>query len=402
MKKIAIGLAAAWISAPAIAGDIKVKPLIDTRLPWENVDQKGTAKDANAVTVRARVGAEFALGDWRLLGELESTTPVVERYFSGLNGKTQYPLVADPTNVELNRLQIQYRGLPKTVVTLGRQRINIEDQRFVGNVGWRQNEQTFDAARLEYGTPKSLQLDVTYAWRVQPIWGIDGTGPRQRLIKGDNVFVAASYPTPIGKLTGFAFLVDQDEAAVQNFRQSSQSYGARLSGSQTFSKLVKFNYALSYANQTDYHRNPNRYSAVYYLFDGGLDVAAFKFGAGYEVLGADKGAPFTSFQTPLATLHKFNGWADKFLVTPPNGLRDLYASAGYGWKKPLGLDAITAQVGYHRFDSDRLSQHYGNEWNALLSAKKGRWTATAKLASYDADKFATDTRKLWLQLEWAY
>lgn len=402
MNKFAIGLAAACTSAPAIAGDIKVKPLIDTRLRWENVDQTGTVKDADAVTFRARVGAELALGDWRLLGEAEGTAALSDHYFNGFNGKTQYPLVADPTNLELNRLQIQYRGLPKTVFTVGRQRINIEDQRFVGNVGWRQNEQTFDAARAEYGTPKGLQLDLTYAWRVQTIWGIHGTGARQQEIDGNNVFALASYPTPLGKLSGFAFLVDQDEAAVQNYRQSSQSYGARLAGTRPLSKLVKFNYALSYANQSDYHRNPNRYSANYYLVDLGLDVAAFKFGAGYEVLGAHNGLAFTSFQTPLATLHKFQGWADKFLVTPPNGIRDLYASAGYGLKKPLRLDSATAQLVFHRFDSDRLSQHYGDEWDALLSAKKGRWTATAKLASYSADRFATDTRKLWLQLEWIY
>ena len=53
--------------------------------------------------------------------------------------------------------------------------------------------------------------------------------------------------------------------------------------------------------------------------------------------GADKGAPFTSFQTLLATLHKFQGWADKFLTTPPNGIRDLYGSAGYTLKKAVGL-----------------------------------------------------------------
>ena len=117
---------------------------------------------------------------------------------------------------------------------------------------------------------------------------------------------------------------------------------------------------------------------------------------------ADEGAPLTSFQTPLATLHKFQGWADKFLTTPPNGIRDWYGSAGYGWKKPLGLDGINATLVYHRFGSDRIAIHYGNEWDAMITARKGRWTATAKLAAYDADLFATDTRKFWLQLEWAY
>lgn len=402
MRRLFIGLAAGWFAAPALASGISVKPLIDTRLRWENVDQEGIAKDANADTLRTRLGVELASGDWRVLGEMESTTAIVERYFSGLNGKTRYPLVADPTNLELNRLQLQYRGLPKAIVTVGRQRINIEDQRFVGSVGWRQNEQTFDAARFEYGATKGLQLDLTYAWSDRTIWGIDGTAARQRAIGGSDVFATASYPTPLGKLTGFAFLVDQDEAVVQNFRQSSQSYGARLAGTRPLSKKVKLTYALSYARQSDYHRNPNRYRADYALAEASLDISAWKIGAGYERLGADKGLPFTSFQTPLATLHKFQGWADKFLITPPNGIQDHYGQAGYGWKKVAGLDTISAQIVYHRFDSARLGQHYGNEWDALLAAKKGRWTATAKLADYKADAFATDARKLWLQLEWAY
>jgi hypothetical protein len=397
-----IGLAAGCFAAPALADGIAIKPLLDTRLRWENVDQEGIAKDANAVTFRARGGAELSAGDWRLLGEVEGTTAIVERYFSGLNGKSQYPLVADPANFELNRFQLQYRGIKKAVVTVGRQRINIEDQRFVGSVGWRQNEQTFDAARFEYGDAKGLQFDLTYAWSDRTIWGIEGKGARQQAISGDNVFATASYPTPIGKLTGFAFLVDQDEAVVQNFRQSSQSYGARLAGSRPLSKAMKLTYALSYARQSDYHRNPNDYHADYALAEAGLESSAWKLGAGYELLGADKGLAFTSFQTPLATLHKFQGWADKFLTTPPNGIQDYYAQAGYGWKKVAGLDAINALIVYHRFDSARADQHYGNEWDASLAAKKGKWTATAKLADYNAKAFATDTRKLWLQLEWAY
>src|SRR5579864_2257113 len=370
MNKLVIGLAAGWIAAPAIAADIDLKPLIDTRLRWENVDQDGVAENANAVTLRARVGAEVSTGDWRLLGEVESTIPLVERYFSGLNGKTRYPLVADPANFELNRLQLQYKGIKNATVTMGRQRINIEDQRFVGSAGWRQNEQTFDAGRVEYGDPKGLQLDLTYAWSDRTIWGIEGTGARPRSIDGNNVFATASYATRFGKLTGFAFLVDQDEAAVQNFRQSSQSYGARLAGTRLLSKAAKLTYALSYARQSDYHRNPNRYRADYALAELGAEIAAWKVGVGYELLGADKGVAFTSFQTPLATLHKFQGWADKFLTTPPNGIQDYYAQAGYGWKKKAGLDAINAQIVYHRFDSARADQHYGNEWDALLSAKK--------------------------------
>lgn len=400
--RLILGAALAALVTPASAMAQDIKPLLDTRLRYENVDQDGFDRDSSAWTLRARAGAEIKSGDWTLLAEGEGTVALVERYDSGLNGRTRFPLVGDPENIELNRFQVQYRGLPKTLVTLGRQRINLDDQRFVGAAGWRQNEQTFDAVRLEYGAPKGLKADLAYAWSVRTIWGVDGAGARQQAIGGNNVFTTISHPTVLGTLSGFAFLVDQDEAAVQGYRLSSQTYGVRLAGSHKLARAAKLNYVLSYARQSDFHRNPNDYRADYWLAEANVEFGSAKVGVGHERLGADDGLALTSFQTPLATLHKFQGWGDKFLTTPPSGVRDWYGSAGYGWKKVAGLDSIAATLVYHRFDSDRRSLHYGNEWDALLSAKKGRWTATAKLASYDADDFATDTTKVWLQLEWAY
>ena len=401
MRLILVAAAAsACVSAPALAQE--VTPLLDARLRWENVGQEGIERQGDAMTFRLRAGADLTSGDWSLLAEGEATAAPVERYDSGVNSKTGYPIAADPENIELNRLQLQYRGLRKALVTFGRQRINIEDQRFVGAVGWRQNEQTFDAVRLEYGGANSLRADLIYSWSVRTIWGVDGRDARQQAIGGNNVFAFLSHPTPVGTLSGFAFLVDQDEAAVHGYRLSSKSYGVRLAGSQSLSPSAKISYALSHARQSDWRRNPNNYRASYWLAEAGLELGAARFGLGHERLGSDKGLPLTSFQTPLATLHKFQGWADKFLVTPPNGIRDSYVSAGYGWTTAASIDAINAGIVHRRFRSDRLGLHYGKEWDAILSAKKGRWTATAKLAAYDADEFATDTRKLWLQLDWSY
>ncbi|MEO7187124.1 MAG: hypothetical protein ABIW58_01810, partial [Sphingomicrobium sp.] len=136
-------LSAAICTMPAQAQNLKVKPLLDLRLRYEDVDQDGIAREARALTTRVRAGAEFKTGPWSVLAEGEATGALSEKYFSGLNSRTNLPLVADPENIELNRLQLQYRGVPKLVATVGRQRINLEDQRFVGSVGWRQNEQTF-------------------------------------------------------------------------------------------------------------------------------------------------------------------------------------------------------------------------------------------------------------------
>ena len=219
------------------------------------------------------------------------------------------------------------------------------------------------------------------------------------------MFGNAGYTTPVGTLSGFAYLVDVDEAAVFGFRLSSQTYGARLAGARPLGK-AKLGYQLSYARQSDWHRNPTAYSANYYLADASLELGGFKLGGGYEVLGADDsgrngGVALTSFQTPLATGFKFQGWADKFLTTPPDGVRDLYGSLSYGWKKLGPLTAVTLQVAYHRFESDRAIRHYGNEINVLASAKRKRTTLSVRYAGYDADRFATDTSKLWLQMDWA-
>ena len=390
-------------SAPALANPITLKPLIDARLRYEHVKQDAIIRDADAVTVRLRTGFEAKTGDFAFLAESEAVLAIDGHYNSGLNGRTAFPIVPDPQNVELNRLQLQYRGLPRTVVTVGRQRINRDDQRFVGSVGWRDNEQTFDAARVEWSGIKNLKADVTYAWSDRTIWGVDGGsrfGPaRYQAIGGDNVFANLAVATKLGTLTGFAYLVDQDEALVR--KNSSQTYGVRFAGTHPFGPALKLSYALSYARQSDYRGNANDFAADYYSADLGLDVHAFKAGGGYEVLGADTGVTLTSFQTPLATLHKFNGWADKFLVTPTNGLRDLYGSVGYGWKTVGPFDAIALTAAYHRFNSDRLSQHYGDEMDAQLVLKRKRTTFLIKYADYRADRFATDTRKLWLSLEWA-
>lgn len=409
-------LSCAAMGSPLMAEPIKFKPLVDARIRYENVDQTGIAKEADAITARARAGYELSSGPFSFLAEAEATLAISEKYNSGLNGKGTYPLVADPQNIELNRIQLQFKGIPKTIVTAGRQRINLDDQRFVGAVGWRDNEQTFDAARIEWSGVKNLKLDLTYAWSARTIWGIDGTPatvpPRPQAISGDNVFGNLAYTTKVGTLTGFYYRVDEDELPAALLRNSSQTVGGRFSGAYPFSKIAKLTYTASYANQSDIGTNPLNYSADYYLGELGVEVKAFKLGIGYEVLGADgsvttksTGLPFAggfALQTPFATLHKFQGWADKFLVTPATGIKDLYGSAGYGWKKVGPFDTIGVLAVYHDYKADRLGAHYGEEIDLQLLAKVKKYTFTLKYADYNAKAFATDTSKIWASVEWAF
>lgn len=400
MKYLLATTAALAVAGPACAQQIELKPVAEARLRYEHVDQDGLTQQADALTVRARAGLTASSGALSATLVGQGTLAVIDRYFDGFDKAATKPLVADPQNVALYIAQLQYRTSALTL-TGGRQKIVLDDERFVGNVAFRDNGQTFDAVRAELTPAKGLKLDVSYAWSVRTIWGFQGKGARQQAVSGDNILANLSYATPLGTLSGFAYLVDQDEAAVQAYRLSSQTYGVRLAGNQPLSKFAKLAYQLSYARQSDYHRNPNDYAADYWLADATLDLHGWKLNAGYEVLGASHGAALTSFQTPLGTNFKFQGWADKFLTTPANGMRDLYVGTGYGWKQVGPLSGVALAATWHRFESDRLDQHYGNEWDLIASAKLRRTALSVRYAHYDARAMATDTEKLWLQADWS-
>ena len=389
--------------AVPVGGGFTLRPLVDARLRYEHVDQEGLPEQADALTVRMRTGLEAAIvSGFSLLAEAEATLPIVADYDSGTNRRTAFPIVADPANVELNRLQLRYRRDQALTATLGRQRIELDDQRFVGSVGWRQNEQTFDAVRLE-ARPGPFSLDLSYAWSVRTIFGVTaqelppGSANRQS-IHGDNVFAGAGVTLGPVQARAFAYLVDQDEDGRRQF--SSQSYGLRATAALPLGP-ARLNLAASYARQSDHAGNPRDFSADYLALEAGSTLSDFTVTAGYELLGADDGAPFTSFQTPLATLHRFNGWADKFLVTPPDGLRDLWFTLAHTFAELPMLPGLQASVTWHGFRSDRLGRDYGSEWDAQLGFRIRRARLLVKYADYRADGFATDTRKFWLQLEWS-
>ena len=109
-----------------------------------------------------------------------------------------------------------------------------------------------------------------------------------------------------------------------------------------------------------------------------------------------------AFQTPLATLHKFNGLTDQFLTTPPDGLEDLYLQIDSPLPGEDWLSDLTVKAGYHQFWAENGGSHYGSEWNAgifkKITTEFGTFNLGVQYASYDADDFSSDTDKLWLTL----
>ena len=394
---------------PVSVGDgFTLDPIVEGRLRWEHVDQPTT--DADAATLRLRLGGELkhAKSHLALLAEAEGTVAIGNNYnafpfaITSSQRRAQFSTVADPENIELNRLQLQYKGKAVTI-TVGRQRINLDDQRFVGAVGWRQNEQTFDALRGE-AKLGSINLDGSYVISQRSILGYDA-GPRTAY-DGNFVFLGAGAKLGPVNVKAFAYLLDYD-LAEQGGTQAvaladTQTYGLRATASLPLSKVVKLNLAASFARQSNYKQNPLTYSADYFAAEGGIAYKGFAANVGYEELGASAHVG-RSFQTPMATLHKFNGWADLFLTTPANGLQDVYGGVSYAFAKGKALPGLNAAVTYHQFDSAVGSVNFGHEWDASVGLKLARGVnLLAKYADYTARGLGTNTSKFWLQVEFAY
>lgn len=393
---------------PAFAGDTVESIITDgnffgeVRYRYETVDQGGFTNDANASTVRTNIG--FKTGEYRDFQALIEAQIVqnigTDDFNDTTNGKTAYPVVADPNVAEINELWTTYSGLPDTVVKLGRQKINIDNQRFVGTVGWRQNDQTFDAGAIINSSIPGLNLMYAYVGNVNRIQGDDH--PLGDLDTDTHVAHANYKFTDWLDATAYGYWVDIDRAATL----SSETFGLRFTGNAPINDAWSFFYEAEAATQSDHGNNTTSYDEKYYHIAPGIKGHGFTFKAGYEELGGDG---TNSFQTPLATAHKFNGWADAFLSTPASGLEDSYVSASY---KASGTDTILDGTkfiaAYHNFDSDDSSSgDLGDELDlsigkTFILPDTGqpfkKVNVLLKYADYDGDSGVADREKVWLQV----
>jgi hypothetical protein len=376
------------------------KPVADLRLRYETVDQAGLANDADALTLRTRLG--YGTGTWQGLSAAVAVENIsalgAEDYNDTINGKSTFPTIADPETTELDTAWIRYTGLANTSFTYGRQKVVLDNARFVGNVGFRQNQQTFDGLVASNTSLPDTTLIYGYVYNVNRIFGDDATlgdlSTRTHLV---NISNQSFKPV---KITGYGYFLDVHRVA----SLSTRTLGLRLTGKHKLpDDAFKLLYAVEYARQNDYADNTANVGLDYKLLEPGIAWKSLVVKAGYEILEGDG---TTGFSTPLATLHAFQGFTDKFLSTPANGIEDKYLKAvlTIPTEGPLKGSKIAAQ--YHDIEAENGGSNYGSEWN--FSVSKGFKTDIGKLglalkyADYDAKTFATDTQKLWLTLSYKY
>ena len=386
-------LAALPLSAQAAdTAPAKGKLIFEARLRNEQVNDDAFAKDANATTLRMRLGYKTAVhSGWSGVVEFEGTQHLGSEHFnSTANGQTAYPSVVDPDNTELNQLYANYQPSDATRVTFGRQRLQYDNQRFIGNSGWRQNEQTFDALDFQHKFSNGLSLRYSYLDRVQRVNGDDNPNRNLARWQLDAHLLSLAHTLGPGTLTGYGYFIDNQTLPTTSHRDLGLRYVAKHDAPDA----IGWQFAAEFARQDSYANGSSLIGANYYLLEGGVTYHGNTFKAGHEVLGGDG---HYAFQTPLATLHAFDGWADRFLTTPVNGLEDNYL----GWNRKFGK--LTATVTWHDFRSDHASIHYGQEWDASLGwAFAPHWTALAKLADYRHKDVGADVTKTWLSVEYVY
>jgi hypothetical protein len=262
--------------------------------------------------------------------------------------------------------------------------------RFVGNVGWRQNEQTYDGL-FSQTTGEKFGATFGYVSQVNRVFGPDSA---QGKWNGDIFLANVSRTFGFGKLTGFAYGLDIEESAAA----STDTLGFRLAGSRAFGDTSLI-YTLSYAGQTEAGANAQDVDESYSFLEAGFTRGKYTTALGFELLS---GNGTTAFSTPLATLHVFQGWADKFLTTPVNGIADSYLR--FAWQPGMNgpFDAVNIAAWYHLFDADFGSAEYGDEIDLSVSARVDRITLMLKYAAYQAESLFTDTDKLWFSMEYAF
>ncbi|HEY8616607.1 alginate export family protein [Phenylobacterium sp.] len=382
--------ALAGLAGPAAAetAPSALSLLTDLRVRHETYDAGG--KDAEALTARLRLGAETRkVAGFSALAEVEAIGALVDDYADGVRPRPWDAVIPDPEIVELNRAQLTWAPDPAFSAVVGRQRLVLNNARFVGNSGWRQNEQTFDAAKVSWTPAASVSLTYAYIDDVRRSTGRDH--PQGAWRSDSHLLQADLAAGKDARLSAYAYQLDFRNAPAQ----SSNTVGVRAAGKRPLRHGLALSWEAEIARQTDAGHNPADYRADYGLLAAGLAAERWSAGLGIEQLGGDGR---NAFQTPLASLHGFQGWSDVIGATPADGLRDLYLRGARTFAAPRPVK-LSGEL--HEFRDDTGARRYGRELDAAISAplRKGV-SVEAGVARFETDsRLYPDATRTWLTLE---
>lgn len=374
-------------------------PTLELRPRYEFVDQQGKS-DAAAFTMRSLLGfSTKPIDGFGATLQLINVADIAGAHNSGVNGKVKFATIADPSATNFSQAFLSYTGASETTVKVGRQIINLDDVRFVGNVDFRQNMQTFDAVTLTSKPLPDLKFTGGYSWGIKDV--LNRHLPTR-------IFIGEGYWTPRKEIAveAFGYWYGNEAGSVIAGAAgcglvgaqacNSVTYGFRGHGEIGLPADFKLEYKVTYAHQSAFDGGSSLIDADYVQASGKIGWQGYNAGVEYMLMGSN-GSGTYGFQTPLATKHAFNGWAEMFLTTPPQGLSTVDAFVG------ANLFGVTALAKYYRFRSDYQDLSYGDEWDLSLTYKVTDYLqAGVEYADYRADGFGADTQAGWLFAKLTY
>ncbi|MDO9206607.1 alginate export family protein, partial [Methylotenera sp.] len=336
------------------------KPMTSFRLRYENVDQEAfqpapnTAKKLDtgeAFTLRSLIGWQTApFNNFSFAAQITDVHEFNDSFNDRRNnlsepGKANYPNIVDPGYTDINQLYVDWAGIKNTKLRLGRQQLNLDNVRFIGDIGFRQNMQVFDGISVLNKSIPDVEIFAAHFDKVRQI--------TTKLRDGNIDMVNAKYRiSPTESLIGYGYFVDvanlgqngqpaggpsaasyvvsggnglgasQDSTPAATTDASSKTFGLRLDGARKVNDDWKLLYTAEYAKQDDYRGGSSLIDAHYFKLGGGAGYGAWSLRIDHEKLSSNNGK--YAFQTPLGTNHLFQGWADVFLATPRQGMEDTF------------------------------------------------------------------------------
>lgn len=397
------------------------KSLSSLRLRYEHVDQEGL-NNANALTLRTLLGWQTApINGISLTAQLIDVSKLQDHFndgtphsgpiyaYSNEPGQAGFAKIVDPSYTGVNQLYVGVSAIPDTSIKLGRQQVNLDNVRFIGDIAFRQVMQVFDGVSV---LNKSVSNTEIYLAHFEALRQINTKRRSDGALDIANVKYRFS---PTESLTGYGYFSRFEDLGfgkawlgTDAADQSNRTLGVRLDGAHQVNGDWKMLYTAEYARQHDYAGGDSRIDAHYYKLGAGAGYGNFSLRADQELLSSNDGK--YAFQTPFGTNHLFQGWVDKFLVTPKQGIRDTFITATYQYGN-LGFFAD-----YHWIHADErfaksgggYGDTYGKEWNAAVSYQYSKQISTkieygrfSERDPYAAGRIK-DTEKVWFTASYSF
>lgn len=390
------------------------KLLLHTHTRLELVDDHANDLDnATALTHRTYLGIETGeVKQFSARVALENVAHLIDDFTIPGEASGGFDTVADPQGTEVEEAFLSYSGFSDTTVRLGRQYVTYRpapQHRFIGTVPWRQNWQSMDALTVQNRSIRDLTINYAFVDNVNRIFGEDN--PNRDLANSpmQSHLLNLQYSgLPAAAVEAFYYRLDYDRDNLPAPFTDRETLGVKLQGARpitetlTASYLAELSHQRAIADNRTTFASANQYRielwATQNYSSGGLKNTGVKLG--YEVLESDGGL---SFATPLATVHAFQGWADRFIGFPDAGVEDLYIAGSAQLRGNIQLTAVL-----HDFSFAAGRGDYGRELDFQASKKLGRFTISFKHASFfgsdnpAAGAAGADKTVSWMFLDFVY